>query len=114
MNQLVIDDNISFKCFTVRLIFLFFNYVFPKVCFELDSDKKTGFKKWNVYAKRPFGGPLQVLEYLGRYTHKVAITAHRIQAIDDNNKTICFKNRIEKTVPEPRGLSTLTDRFPSL
>jgi hypothetical protein len=53
--------------------------------------KKTGFKKWNVYAKRPFGGPLQVLEYLGRYTHKVAITAHRIQSIDDNNKTICFK-----------------------
>ena len=53
--------------------------------------KMAGFKKWNVYAKRPFGGPLQVLEYLGRYTHKVAITAHRIQAIDDKNKTICFK-----------------------
>ena len=31
-------------------------------------------KRWNVYAKRPFGGPMQVLEYLGRYTHKVAIT----------------------------------------
>jgi hypothetical protein len=53
--------------------------------------KMAGFKKWNVYAKRPFGGPLQVLEYLGRYTHKVAITAHRIQAIDDKNKAICFK-----------------------
>ena len=51
---------------------------------------KIGFKRWNVYAKRPFGGPLQVLEYLGRYTHKVAITTHRIQAIDNENKTIRF------------------------
>ena len=30
-------------------IFLFFNYVFPKVCFELDSDKKTGFKNWKLF-----------------------------------------------------------------
>ena len=35
-------------------------------------------KPWVVYAKRPFGGPKQVLEYLGRYTHKVAISNHRI------------------------------------
>lgn len=62
---------------------------------EDDSIEKTiktiGFKKWNVYAKRPFGGPLQVLEYLGRYTHKVAITAHRIQSIDAVNNRIQFK-----------------------
>src|SRR5690606_27066446 len=38
----------------------------------------VGQKKWNVYAKAPFGGPAQIIEYLGRYTHKVAITAHRI------------------------------------
>ncbi len=47
-------------------------------------------KRWNVYAKRPFGGPLQVLEYLGRYTHKVAITAHRIKEINEANDTISF------------------------
>jgi hypothetical protein len=35
-------------------------------------------KRWNVYSKAPFGGPAQVLEYLGRYTHKIAITKHRI------------------------------------
>jgi hypothetical protein len=35
-------------------------------------------KRWNVYAKAPFGGPGQVVEYLGRYTHKIAITKHRI------------------------------------
>lgn len=33
---------------------------------------------WVVYAKRPFGGPKQVIEYLGRYTHKIAISNHRI------------------------------------
>jgi len=34
--------------------------------------------KWVVYAKPPFGGPQQVLEYLGRYTHRVAIANHRL------------------------------------
>jgi hypothetical protein len=34
--------------------------------------------QWIVYAKRPFSGPQQVLEYLGRYTHRVAISNHRI------------------------------------
>lgn len=53
--------------------------------------QQAGFKPWNVYAKRPFGGPLQVLNYLGRYTHKVAITAHRIEVIDEVNRTIRFK-----------------------
>lgn len=36
---------------------------------------------WVVYAKRPFGGPGQVIEYLGRYTHKIAISNHRIQSV---------------------------------
>ncbi len=35
--------------------------------------------RWIVHAKQPFGGPLQVVEYLGRYTHKVAISNHRIK-----------------------------------
>ena len=47
-------------------------------------------KEWIVYAKKPFGGPQQVLEYLGRYTHKVAITNNRIKAVDDNTQTITF------------------------
>jgi putative transposase len=33
---------------------------------------------WIVYAKRPFAGPAQVLEYLGRYTHRVALSNHRL------------------------------------
>lgn len=47
-------------------------------------------KDWVIYAKAPFGGPHAVIEYLGRYTHKVAISNHRIIAIDDKNNTISF------------------------
>jgi hypothetical protein len=39
-------------------------------------------KQWLVYAKQPFRGPKQVIEYLGRYTHKIAISNHRIKQID--------------------------------
>ena len=38
--------------------------------------------KWNVYAKRPFGGPKQVLAYLSRYPHRIAIGNRRILALD--------------------------------
>ena len=52
----------------------------------------VGNKKWNVYAKAPFGGPAQIIEYLGRYTHKVAITAHRIVAINDDYISFKYKD----------------------
>lgn len=39
---------------------------------------------WVVYAKRPFGGPQQVLRYLSRYTHRVAISDARIRAVSDD------------------------------
>lgn len=39
--------------------------------------------RWNVHANAPFGGPAQILEYLGRYTHKTAITVHRITEITE-------------------------------
>lgn len=48
--------------------------------------------EWVVYAKRPFGGPMQVIEYLGRYTHKVAISNHRIKAIDDQKVVFSYKD----------------------
>lgn len=49
-------------------------------------------KNWVVYAKRPFGGPKQVIEYLGRYTHKVAISNHRIQNITDSEVFFRYKD----------------------
>lgn len=45
-------------------------------------------KKWVVYAKRPFSSPKTVVEYLGRYTHKVAISNHRLT--DVNKSTVSF------------------------
>jgi hypothetical protein len=44
---------------------------------------------WVVYAKPPFGGPQRVLKYLGRYTHRVAISNHRLVSID--NGVVCFR-----------------------
>lgn len=49
-------------------------------------------KKWVVYAKRPFGGPQQVLDYLGRYTHRVAISNHRLLALEDGRVTFSWKD----------------------
>jgi DNA-directed RNA polymerase subunit RPC12/RpoP len=46
--------------------------------------------KWNVYAKRPFGGPKQVLAYLSRYTHRIAIGNRRILALDKSARTVTF------------------------
>ncbi len=49
--------------------------------------------KWIAYAKRPFAGPEQVLEYLGRYTHRVAISNNRIQSIDDGKVVFTYRDR---------------------
>jgi hypothetical protein len=45
---------------------------------------------WVVYAKRPFGGPHQVLDYVGRYTHRVAISNERLLTIDDGHVTFRY------------------------
>ena len=47
---------------------------------------------WVVYAKRPFTGPQSVVEYLGRYTHKIAISNHRLKHIDDKEVTFTYKD----------------------
>ena len=47
-------------------------------------------KNWVIYAKRPFLKPEFVIEYLGRYSHKIAISNHRIKAIDKVKKTVTF------------------------
>lgn len=47
--------------------------------------------KWVVYAKKPFSGPVQVLAYLSRYTHRVGISDRRILALDTDKKTISFQ-----------------------
>jgi Putative transposase/Transposase zinc-binding domain len=47
---------------------------------------------WVVYAKRPFGGPEHALRYLGAYTHRVAISNHRLVALNDGNVTFRWRD----------------------
>jgi len=49
-------------------------------------------KDWVIFAKKPFGSPKSVVEYLGRYTHKIAISNQRIKSIDDHNVTFEYKD----------------------
>ncbi len=50
-------------------------------------------KKWVVYIQKPIKHPEYVLEYLGRYTHRVAISNHRIISVNDGKVTFKYKNR---------------------
>lgn len=52
-------------------------------------------KPWVVYAKKPMAGPQRVIEYLGRYTHRVAITNHRI--IEEKDGTVTFRYKDYRT-----------------
>jgi len=56
----------------------------------INSVSKT---KWIAYAKRPFAGPQQVLDYLGRYTHRVAISNNRIISMDNGKVTFTYRDR---------------------
>jgi Putative transposase/Transposase zinc-binding domain len=49
-------------------------------------------KDWVVYAKRPFGGPEYVLQYLGRYTHRVAISNHRLISFTEGKVTFRWRD----------------------
>jgi hypothetical protein len=49
-------------------------------------------KRWVVYAKRPFGGPEQVIRYLGLYTHRVGISNQRLVGMDDRGVTFRTKD----------------------
>lgn len=64
-------------------------------------------KPWVVFAKKPFGNPNSVVEYLGRYTHKIAISNRRIKSIDDQNLTFEYK---DYRVAGAKKLMTFTHR----
>ena len=52
-------------------------------------------KDWSVYSKPPFAGPQQVLHYLGRYTHRVAIANSRLLDLKDDQVTFRYKDRAD-------------------
>ncbi len=62
---------------------------------------------WVVYAKRPFAGPAQVLDYVGRYTHRVAISNNRLVSMDDGKVQFHWKdyrdNNRQKTMTLEAG-----------
>ena len=53
---------------------------------------KLGKKNWYVHAEPPFGGPQHVLRYLGRYTHRMAISNHRITAFDGQRVSFLWRD----------------------
>lgn len=58
----------------------------------LKIQKQLWEKQWVVFAKKPFGNAHSVVEYLGRYTHKIAISNNRIKGIDAQNVTFAYKD----------------------
>lgn len=64
---------------------------------------------WVVYAKEPLGGPEQVLEYLGRYTHRVAISNERIVGIEGN--AVAFRVRADPSSGRKRTLRLAGPEF---
>jgi len=54
--------------------------------------RQLSLKKWVVYCKPPFDGPQIVLQYLGRYTHRIAISNNRILAIRDGNVSFRWRD----------------------
>jgi len=66
---------------------------------------------WVVYAKAPFAGPQQVLEYVGRYTHRVAIANQRLLDMDDGHVRFRYKNYRAAPSPTPQTMTLDAPEF---
>src|ERR1039457_104811 len=64
---------------------------------------------WVVYSKRPFGGPQYVLQYLGRYTHRVAISNHRLVSLAEGKVTFRWRDSAHNN--EQKLLTLSLDEF---
>ena len=63
---------------------------FPAANNETKASRR---KNWVVYAKKPFGSPEKVLDYLGRYTHRVALSNNRILHVENGEVTLSYRDR---------------------
>jgi len=61
-----------------------------------DEIKASRKKSWVVYAKKPFGSPAKVLDYLGRYTHRVALSNDRILEVENGKVTLSYRDRKDR------------------
>jgi hypothetical protein len=66
---------------------------------------------WVVYAKEPFAGPEQVLRYLSRYTHRIAISNRRLLSADENGVTFKYKDYRIEGPPRYKTMTLATDEF---
>jgi hypothetical protein len=69
--------------------------------------------RWVVYSKKPFGGPEQVLDYIGRYTHRVAISNNRIINVRDGRVAFTYRDRKSGDIHRTKELDAdeFTRRF---
>lgn len=100
--------------FTVEMLSNVFRARFVEALRALKKEDKLSLpipvglfdKNWVVYAKQPFGGPKQVINYLGRYTHRTAISNDRILEVDDKGVTFAWKdyrNNYKKQISTLKG-----------
>jgi len=64
-----------------------------KLQIKNEEVKNAGEKNWIVYAKKPFGSPQTVLDYLGRYTHRVALSNDRILKVENGKVILSYRDR---------------------
>lgn len=77
-----------------------------KTPIQLALRRKLYDKNWVIYAKQPFKGPEAVVEYLGRYSHKIAISNHRIKSISDGKVSFSYKDYAHGSVTKIMTLDT--------
>lgn len=68
-------------------------------------------KRWVVYCKPPFSGPEAVLAYLSRYTHRIAISNHRLIALDKTAVTFRYKDYRRDAADRQRTMTLSPDEF---
>lgn len=90
--------------------------IFPGKTESAGSEKVFGemihnlsVNKWIAYAKQPFAGPEQVLEYLGRYTHRIAISNNRLIAVENGQVTFTYRDRSNNN--QRKTMTLGTDEF---
>jgi hypothetical protein len=72
--------------------------------FEMFVDQVVN-RRWNVFAKKPFAGPEEVLLYVGRYTHRVALSNYRILSVDQGKVTFEYKDYKDNATVKQMTLS---------
>jgi hypothetical protein len=68
-------------------------------------------REWVVYAKPPFAGPAQVIDYVGRYTHRVALSNDRIVSVEGSRVTFAYKDYRDRDRFRPRRMTLGAEEF---